>query len=469
MNQYKKLGKNFAFLTIGSFASRLISFFMVPLYTAVLTTAEYGASSLINTSIWLLLPLFSLLMDEAVMRFALDKEIESSQTFSIGIWIAMIGFGVFCLLSPLFLLFEALRPYYWFFILYYLGTNFNGIVGQFAKSSGYLNQYTISGVIHTFIHILLSILFLVVFKWGVYGYLLATDIGLLFNALFIFISCKLHRYLLSPKKLNLKLARVMIRYSVPMIPNYLSWWVCNASNQYMITAMVGVGANGIYSVSGKIPSLLSQMASLFNSAWRLSAVDDFGTEGSQKFYHDIYSIYSTVLTVGAAVLVLFTKLLAGLLFSNEFFEAWRIAPTLILAQVISTLAIFMGSVFTSAKKTKALFLAPTVAAILNIILNYILIRQISAIGAAIASCVSFLTIYLINFFLTRKIMDIGISLWHELLLFALLALQIFFIRLDTMWGILAAAVIFLLILVMQIKPVIKVVIMLKKRLRRQKS
>ena len=69
----KKLVKNTLLLMLGNFSSKLLVFLMVPLYTSVLTTAEYATSDLLTTTINLLYPFATLMISTAVMRFCLDK------------------------------------------------------------------------------------------------------------------------------------------------------------------------------------------------------------------------------------------------------------------------------------------------------------------------------------------------------------------------------------------------------------
>ena len=79
MKGYKKLGKNIILLTVGNFASKVLSFFLVPFYTTVLSTKEYGSADILTTSINLILPIFSMLIYESVLRFLLDDTNDKKQ------------------------------------------------------------------------------------------------------------------------------------------------------------------------------------------------------------------------------------------------------------------------------------------------------------------------------------------------------------------------------------------------------
>lgn len=86
MKELKSLARNTGFLVIGQFGTKLLSFFLVPLYTNVLTTVEYGTFDLMNTSISLLVPIFTLNICDSALRFPLEPQIDRTEVFSICIY-----------------------------------------------------------------------------------------------------------------------------------------------------------------------------------------------------------------------------------------------------------------------------------------------------------------------------------------------------------------------------------------------
>lgn len=84
MGKYKYLLKNIGLLTLSSFATKFLSFFLVPLYTNILSTTEYGTYDLFNTTIGVLLPLLTLNIHEAVLRFLLDKNNNRQAVVTVG-------------------------------------------------------------------------------------------------------------------------------------------------------------------------------------------------------------------------------------------------------------------------------------------------------------------------------------------------------------------------------------------------
>ena len=88
VNKYKKLLSNTITFGIGTFSAKLLTFLLVPLYTRVLTTAEFNASDLIQQTGNLLVPLVSVGMASALIRFGLDKSYDKTSVFSTALMTA---------------------------------------------------------------------------------------------------------------------------------------------------------------------------------------------------------------------------------------------------------------------------------------------------------------------------------------------------------------------------------------------
>lgn len=464
MNKYKRLGKNVLLLLVGNFVTKILSFLMVPFYTSILTTSDYGTSDLINTTVLLVLPFFSVLMDEAIMRFALDVSKDKKQVFTTAIVISTLGFILALCVSPLILLIDSLKKYYWFVVFYYVSLWLYNIFSNYVKGLDRIGITTTAGVIHTFLYLGINIIGLAILRWGIYGYLLAIDISNVVAALFLFFYCKLYQDFVPLRKLDIGLAREMIKYSIPMIPDYISWWINNASDRYILSIFCGTSITGIYSVAYKIPTILNSITSIFSSAWKISSVDNFGSEESINFYNRIYRLYSGFLVMASAGLILFTKTLATILFAKDFFEAWKITPILIFSYIFSAKAIFLGSIFTASKKTKTLFLASTIGAVANIVLNILLIPKLKGMGAAIATAIGYMIILIIDMSMTYRILPINFMIKRNFLCYCLLVVEIISVLYENIIGIILAVVCVLVIVLFNLKEFVFLVRMIIERI-----
>lgn len=422
MSRYGRLGKNIAFITIGNFASKIMSFFMVPFYTSILTTEEFGTADLMTTTVNLIMPFFTLLISEALLRFALDKENSRAAVFTTGLAVFFGGSSVFLLLSPMVLCFQEIGRYYFLFVLYYIVTVLHTIVAYFTRGIDKVGVYSASGVIHTLAFLLLNIFFLAVVKTGVTGYLCSMIIGSVISTVCLFVGAKLYRYI-RPKAFDKKMLKEMLRYSVPMIPNSLSWWISNSSDKYLLTFICGVSVTGIYSVSQRIPSLFATISTIFMGAWHISAVEDFGSEESKKFFSNVYRCYSAFNLLVVSGMICLTKFLAEILFAKDFFEGWKYVPILLIAFLFHGMSGFLGSIYTAARRTKMLFVSTLIAAVINIVFNIVLIPFVGAYGAAIATLLSYFVIWLVRLIDSRKILKISWNKLSDILSYILLIFQ----------------------------------------------
>ena len=144
---------------------------------------------------------------------------------------------------------------------------------------------------------------------------------------------------------------------------------------------------------------------------------------------------------------MFTRILARLLFSKGFYKAWEITPILIFAFIYSALAQYIASIFNASKKTNKVFFASTLGAIINILLNFLLIPFFSGIGAAIATTAGYITILVINMINTQKILKIDLNLKNIITQSILLIIEIVGIMLNIKMGSIISLICLMFILI----------------------
>ena len=418
-----KLGKNTILMLIGNFASRLLSFFLVPLYTYCLSTEEYGVSDLIFTTVQLLIPLLTLVSSEALIRFALDKELDKSHVFSISSYVLGLGFILLLIISPFIYKYTPFSEYYCFFLVYYFLSAISLNVQQFVKGLEHIGTFVISGIINTLVTITVNVLLLLVFHKGISGYLIALIMGLSASIIYSVIKEKLWKYITRFSNINNKLWNSYFLFCIPLLPNSVSWWISNSSDKYFLQFFWGASLTGIYAVSYKIPSIITTVSSIFTSAWQISAVDDFGSDESVKFISNVYNKYSSFYFISSSLIVLVIQQLSSILFAKEYYSAWSYSVILIYASIFQSLAAFLGVIYTTAKKTKMIFVTTMTGAVGNIILNLILIPHFSAFGAAIATLLSYIIVWFIRLFDSRRIIRLIIDYKRDVICYMLLAIQ----------------------------------------------
>ena len=172
---YKKLILNTLTFAIGSFGSKILVLILVPLYTAVLSPAEYGTVDLIAQTANILIPIFTLTISEAALRFGLDaKDRERrKRIYTVCLRVLSIGLVLMAAIFPLLSRLDYLSGQTLTLYVYVWTSSLRQLNMTFVRALEKVKLFALDGVICTLTMLLLNILFLLGFKWGMTGYLLA--------------------------------------------------------------------------------------------------------------------------------------------------------------------------------------------------------------------------------------------------------------------------------------------------------
>ena len=425
-SKYGDLSKNTLLFTINSFGSKLITFLLVPLYTNVLSTNDYGTADLMTSTAQLLIPLLTLNIQDAVLRFSLDKTKNPKKIISVCCTINSISM---CLLGiTLFLLsyFGILSFGKEYIIFLFFSFAFGGIqnsLQMYMKAIDNVKVLVYSGLASTLFSCVSNLLLLLVFKVGILGYLISNLIGHFVAIFIMFFFGKIYRDVRFTT--DTKLIKEMFVYSAPLAINSVAWWINTASDKYIITFFCGAAINGIYSVAYKIPTILSTFQTIFYNAWSVSAITEFDKDDKDGFIGNIYSLYMCVSTIGCSLILIFNKFLASMLYAKDFYDAWRSVPFLLLGVAFNGIALFEGCLFTAVKKTKEVSRTTIVGAIVNTIANFILIPLFASSGAAFATMIGYLTVWIVRTISLQKIVHMRVNWMKQVVCIIVLVVQVF--------------------------------------------
>lgn len=405
MDKYKKLLSNTAILGVGTFASKILVFLLLPLYTAYLNTEQYSTADIITQSANLLMPILSLGMSDAIFRFTLDKEIDKTRVLTTGLYVVFAGFAVFSLFFPLLNMIDYFEGYMWLILLYALAANVHSLLAQYCRARGMTAFFALQGIIATAVTIALNIIFLVVLEIGLLGYVLSVVIAdALASIIIVFVIRK--NFSVNPKRIDKSLASKMLKFSMPLIPTTIFWWITNVSDRYMVKGFIGDDVNGLYAAAFKIPTMLILLSGIFIEAWQFSAVTERDADSRREhenFFGTVFDSFQGMLFICAAGLIAFSKVAATVLFADSYYTAWQYMPILISATVFSSLVTFMASVYLMDKKSVNSFITSMVGAVVNVALNLLLIpTPLGANGAALATFLSYFVVFIIRAVNTRR-------------------------------------------------------------------
>ena len=424
-----KLINNTIIFAIGNFATKFISFFLVPLYTNYLTTTEYGTIDFIYTICTIAIPIITLNIFEAIMRFSLDKDANIKKIISIGntVIIATIILGL--LIIPV-LNFTKFADYSLLCYLYLITTAVSQIYLTVLKGQKKLKSYTAGNVVNTLLIAILNILFLVKYDLGINGYFLAYIISNGIIIVYAFVVGKLWQYL-TKYEFDKKLFKDMTKYSVILIPNSFMWWIINSVDRIMITSYISTSANGIYAISYKIPTMLTTIMSVFTQAWLFSAIEEDESEDKKEYTNKVFELLFVIITTMSIILIAISKQFLKIYVAPEFYTAWKYMPYLLVGFVFLTMSTFISTSYNVNKDSKGFLKSGMLGAFCNIVLNAILIPLIGVSGAALATMISYIAIFIYRLIDTKKYVQIDIMKMKYFIMIILLITSATLIFIET--------------------------------------
>ena len=459
----KYLLKNTVIFSIGNFGTKIISFFLVPLYTNILTTREYGTVDLIYTIGMVLVPLLTLNIGESIMRFALDKDADCDKIMSTGITILIFGAIIGLLILPIANLFESVSNYSIYIYLYTLTLAFSQIFLCYLRGKEFLLKYSIGNIIQSLTIAIFNIIFLIDMKKGIEGYLMAYILANVCTGLYGFWAGKVN-LVIKKYSIDIELSKNMIKYSVVLIPNSFMWWIMNSSDRMMVSAMMSVTANGVYAVAYKIPTLLSTITTIFNQAWSYSAIREDESEDKEEYNNRVYENLVTIVIVVATGLLMIMKPFLSVYVGKEYYTAWHYVPYLIVGFVFMTLGSFIATSYTVHKDSMGFLISGTVGAIINLILNFILIPMMGVSGAAFATCISYFGVFVYRIKDTQKYIKLRVFKRKQICGYALLILSAMTCYLDNCIGQTLLVIEFICIILLNkefVKGMLKIIFKIK--------
>lgn len=396
MSKYKELAKNTGIFALANFSSKILIFLLVPIYTRVLTTTEYGFYDLVYTTIQLFVPILTLNISEAVMRFLMKDGVSKKSVFSIAvldIFIGSIAFALLLLVNNLFSLSDLISQYSIYIFVIFVFYTLNNFLIQFSKGIDKIGVTAISGVISTAVMLAMNVILLVVFDWGLLGFFIANVCGYVIPC--IYIVSRLRLWELFEIKIDKKLQWEMVYYALPLVLNILSWWVNNTSDRYIVTAIVGIQASAIISVAYKIPQILSTISAIFIQSWQISAIKIQEDKSDTTFVSNMLLYYNALLLIIASGIILFVKPISNILFGISFYSAWELVPFLIISSLFNAISGCIGAIMGAKMDTHNIAKSALVGMIANIILNIVLTFLMGPQGITISTLIaSFLIFYM---------------------------------------------------------------------------
>lgn len=448
MNKYIKLVKNISIFAVGTFTSKLLVFLLTPFYTSLLSPDQFGVVNLIVDTSNLIIPVATICITDAVIRFGLDRAVNKTEVFTNGLLVIFAGFGVMLLLMPALLQNDIIAEFPVLIYLFVLCSGLNSLCLQFIRARGLVKLFAYSGIQNTAIMVIANILMLGVFHLGIYGYVLSIIIADFLSAIFLFWIAGLRKYVRF-KHINKELLRAMVVFSLPLIPTALFWWINTLSDKYVITYMLENGKyiNGLYSAAHKLPTFITMIAGVIMQAWNISAITEDNAKDKKRFYKNVFGSFSAVIFMGASFVIIMTKIVTRILVAESYYESWQFVPILMLATVFTCFSSFLASIYMVAKKNKVSMLTIFAGAAVNIALNLILVPLYGGLGAATGTFISCMLVFILRVITTKQFIRFNMQIPKLTLNTVILIFQAVVMILEVRYWIYLEIVFFVLIVI----------------------
>ena len=419
---YNELKRNTLIIGISNLGSKAISFILAPLYSYYLSTSQYGTMDLITTTAGLIMPLLCLDIYEAAFRFASDKKYDDKTVFSSSfslsflmslLAIIVVGALKFFINIPAVVSFSILSAV--------VDANYQ-VLSQFARGQNRMKVFALSGVINSVMLLVSDILFMVLLRYGLTGWMIAYIIGKVIACLYVMWAARVWE-IFSVKAISKTYYLTSFKYSLPLIPNTMMWWVMNASDRYMIALFLGTAANGVYAVANKMPSFLSVFENIFYQAWQTSSISTMEDTNRDKFYSDVFKKYFAILATGVLALLLILKPLTIHLFAHGYESAWVCTSILVIAVMFHALGGNLGTLYGTFKSTKGALITSIVGALTNIVLNYLMIPHWGITAAATTTLIGYVVVLVYRWWDVKKFVNMRLSPRFAIFWLALVAVQ----------------------------------------------
>lgn len=433
MGRGRNLLVNLGVFALNTVAVKLVSFVMVPLYTSYLTQADFGVTDMAMTVTSLLMPLATLSVADAVVRFCVEDERDRGSYVVIGLAVVLAGDLIVAALLPLLNLsvFGGLGSYRWWFLASYATSTFFWFFGEVARGVGLLRLIPVCAAASSLVTAGLSAALIAGAGLGVEGYFAGVVAGPLAASL-VYLTLGGFARIIASAIGELRagglpgarrvLSRMLV-YSLPLVPNALFWWVGTSINRFFITSILGISASGLFAAASKVPNMLNMVYQVFQQAWQLSAFQEARTGGVERFFSEVYAVLRGGMTVAASALMLAAPLLSSLLLKGSFYQAWVYMPVLLLAFLANALNAFQGTVYTTSMATTGIMRTTVAGAAASITLNAVLVPALGLHGACLAMLGGNLLVFALRAVGTRALIAFDMQWGHFASTGALLCAQ----------------------------------------------
>ena len=410
-SKYIRLIKDTGIFALGNLGSKLILFFLVPLYTNYMTTEEYGIADLISTLSELIMPFVSLVVFDAVQRFALSKDERSQDVLLCGLLTCCVGSLITFVITPLIGMYSAISEWKWFLSVFVVLSMFANVEKNYLKAKDQNVLFSVLSIIQTAVLATCNIVFLCLGGMGVAGCLLSTCIACSVPVFGSFAFGGLVSDLRNAE-FDIELLKRMLTFSAPLILNNVSWWAIHSFDKVFLERIIGAAALGLYTVATKMPSLVNVMTSIFSQAWGISSVREYESSNDADYYSSVLQVLVLIVYGFTILLVSLIRPFMAVYVGRDFADAWRYVPLLLVAAAFYSVGSYYGSMYGALKKSVNNMITTFVSAAVCIVITVVSVPRVGVWGAIAGTLISYAVLMVSRFFDVRRFISVDAGGWR---------------------------------------------------------
>lgn len=380
---------------IGNIGSKLITFLMVPLYTYfVHDTGDFGYYDVCLTVCLLLLPFFTLQLRDGAFRFLLDCDDETQRRRIVSFVARTMASSlvITLLVATVLALFTDIQ-HLGYAVGLLIAMSLQEVYSQVFRGLGNNRAFVMVGILSALGIGVFSVIFVAYLHWGIRGIFLANIIARLLALLLVEAKVRLITRHTSWNIRIGKVGRDIIRYTLPLLPGSLCWWLTGSSDRLFVTHFLGLDVNGVYAVAIRFTGIINTLAIIFYQAWQETAILQYHSPDRDRFFSRMFNSYIFLLGIILVGYVFLLKVNYGWLVAPQYHQSLNYIYPLGLSAVLFALSAFFDMGYQCAKDTSRTLPAIVLSAVINVILNFMLIKPLGVYGVILTQVITYTVLF----------------------------------------------------------------------------
>lgn len=417
MRDTSKLLKNSVIYLFGNVLSKMMTFFMLPLYTKYIAPADYGYYDLANTYMNLIATVMCFEIWNTIMRYMLDKEYQANKAKPVTNGLA-IYFGSTALIVVIFVGVNAVFHFQYapLILLYGISLCVHNLYGYISRGYGYNMLFAVSGVVSTLVNVFMNILLIIVFHVDYKSLYIAYILSVVGQCLILESKVKLF-IKVSPRLLDRKLFVDMLKFTLPLSLNTGAFWFLTSYGKTVVSMNLSIADNGYYSVASKFGLIIQLISTCFISSWQELAFAKGKTAANDDYYEYMLGLFVKYLFIASCLILPCVFIAFPIMIDSQYNQAVNIVPMYLLATMLNAFSSFLTAIFGAIKKTKVLFTSTLTGCLVNIVLVHALIGIIGIHAASVSMFFGFLVCVFIRIAILKKSIRLKLDVKRIVLLY----------------------------------------------------